>query len=690
MRSLLRPLAARQVPLAARLAAVAGLLAALVAVPAAARAEPPVAIPPGQFVVDKAGVLGGQAGEVEQAVRGLQQDRGLSLYLIYVDSFTDPANARQWVVDTANRKGLGSSDSILAVAVEQRAAHFQSGQGGPLAGKEQAIFQSVTPALSRSDWAQAGLDAVAAVEDAATGGSGSIDSGGAGSLVPLLLVGGAVAAGGVGTYLYVRNRRSRQAPGAPAAAGPGGQPPNPNDALSVEDLRRKASSLLIAADDAIKSSEQEIGFALAQYGDAAVRPFREDIDAAKIHMGESFKLQQQLDDHIPDTEQQQRAWLGDIIRRCEAVNASLQRHKADFDALRKLESTAPEALAALVAAARTARGRLREGDGQLAQMQASYSEPALAQVADNVAQARERLDFADDRARAAQEALDAGDRSGAVVAIRAGEEGVHQAGVLLDAIAKTARDLAAARQSLESAMAGSAQDLAEAKALLDRGRLPELAGPAAALESALASARRTAAGARTDPLAILQQLESAQRQLDQALAGVRDQQERTRRAREALQHAIMSAQAQISGTSDYIRARRGGVGSQARTRLAEAERHLEQAMGLAKSDPETALNYAHQANVLAEQASRMAQQDVDGFAGMGGFGRRGGSGFGGGFGGAVLGGILIDSILHGGHHNGGFFGGGGFGGFGGGDDGGFGGGFGDGGFGDGGGAGGNF
>ncbi|MFD1213460.1 TPM domain-containing protein [Arthrobacter sp. GCM10027362] len=688
MRLLPRPLAVRPaVQLAVRFLAAAGLLAVLLTVPVAARAEPPVTIPPGQFVVDRAGVLGNRAGEVEDAVRNLQQERGLGLYIIYVDTFTDPGNARQWVVETADKKGLGSSDSILAIAVDQRAAHFQSGQGGPLAGKEQAIFQSVVPALGRSDWAQAGLDAVAAVKDAASGGSGSVRSGGSsGSLVPVLLVGGVVAAGGVGTYLYVRNRRSRRGANVPGRPE-GGQPRDPNDAMSIEQLRRKASSLLVAADDAIKSSEQEFGFALAQYGEAAVLPFREDIDAAKLHMSESFKLQQQLDDHIPDTEQQQRAWLGDIIRRCEAVNATLERHKADFDALRKLESTAPEALAAVRAAAGTARGRLQEGTDLLERLRSGYADSALAHIADNVSQAQERLAFAENAARTAQEKLDAADRSGAVVAIRAAEEGVHQADVLLDAIGRTAKDLATARQAMESAVADSAQDLAQARALLHGGRHPELAGPAAAVEAALANVKQAMAGGRIDPLAVMQRLESAQGQLDGALAGIRDQQERARRAREALQHAIMSAQAQISGTSDYIRARRGGVGSQARTRLAEAERHLDQAIAMADSDPEQALNYANQANALAEQASRLAQQDVDDFSGMGGFGGFGGGGRGGGgLGGAILGGILIDSILHGGHHGGGgggIFGGGGFGGFGG-DGGGFGG------FGDSGGAGGNF
>nr|WP_264795082.1 TPM domain-containing protein [Arthrobacter mangrovi] len=667
--------------------------------PAAAMAEPPVDIPPGEFVVDQANVLGADKAEVENAVEDLRQEHGLGLFVVYVDTFEDPADPHDWLVATARNKGLGSSDSMLAVAVESRKAWFQSAEGSAIRPYDQQIFQSISPALSRGDWAEAGVLAAQAVSDVASGGSGDVGSASSGgSLAPVLLLGGVVAAGGVGTYLYVKNKR-RRGPGQRQQhiqVGPDGRPLDPHQAMSVEDLRKKAGSLLIAADDAIKSSEQELGFAMAQYGEDAVKPFSDDIAAAKTHMMESFKLQQQLDDHIPDTEDQQRAWLGDIIRRCEAVSASLQEHKEDFDALRELEKNAPAALADARSSAEAARGRLQAGRGTLDQLRSRYADSALQQVADNIDQAQERLDFVANAGATAEEKLAAGDRSAAVVAVRAAEESVHQANVLLDAIDKTARDLDGARDTLERTVADTAQDLAQARALIANGQHPELAGPAAQVETALDTVKREIAGGRTDPIALVQRLEAANSELDQALAGVRDAQDRARRAREALQHAIMSAQAQISGTSDYIRARRGGVGSEARTRLAEAERNLDYAIQIADSDPEQALNYAQQASALAQQASQMAQQDVDGFGGMGGFGGGGMfGGRGGGLGGAILGGILIDSILHGGHHGGGGFGGdgGGFGGgdvFGGGGFGGFGGGFGGGGFGDGGGAGGNF
>ena len=255
--------------------------------------------------------------------------------------------------------------------------------------------------------------------------------------------------------------------------------------MSVADLRKRAGSLLVAADDAIKSSEQELAFAAAQYGDDAVSTFTDDLAVARAHMGESFKMQQQLDDEIPDTEEQQRTWLKDIIRRCEAVNDSLQAHKEDFDALRELERNAPAALAAAQDSAGAASARLDSARAALDGLETRYSDTALVKVRDNIDQARERLAFVQNAAETAQEKLQAGDTSAAVLAVRAAEESVHQANVLLDAIDRTGAGLDSAAAELDRAVADARQDLAQARAFSQGGAQPALAGPIAGVEQAL-------------------------------------------------------------------------------------------------------------------------------------------------------------------------------------------------------------
>ncbi|SLK05984.1 TPM domain-containing protein [Arthrobacter sp. P2b] len=660
-----------------RILAVIGLTG-LLAVPAgAAWAEDPVTLDPATKIVDSAGVLGGDKSEVEAAIKKLGTDHATVLHVVTVKKFENPTDREAWTDEVAKKAGLGPNALILAVATDTRQYILNKGGSKITAAQVENIKSSaIGPQLANGDYAQAAVNAAEAIGDAAGGGSGNLPSGnGAGTAV---LVGtGVVAAGGAGAYLYFRNKRKKAAgQAATGSYGPQGAELDPLASLSVEELRRKSGSLLIEADDAIKSSEQELMFAQAQYGDSAVGNFTKALDEAKGHMTESFKLQQQLDDHIPDTEEQQRTWLGEIIRRSEAALASLQEQKADFDSLRELEKNAPQALAAVNAGAREADAKIASAEQSLGTLRAKYAESALTQVSDNILQAKERLAFVQNATATAQQKLGEGEGSLAAVAVRAAEESLHQTNVLLDAISKVSSNLDEARNSLEAAVADTSQDLAQARAIIQSGAHPELAGPVAGVEAALGQVKAEMQGGKIDPIATLQRVETAHQSLDQALTGIRDQQEQARRAQASLQQTIMSAQAQISATSDYITARRGGVGTEARTRLAESQRNLDYALSIARTDPVTALTYAQQAHALAAQAAQLAQADVDHFDGYAnqGYGRGGmfGGGGGGGLGGAILGGILINSILNGGG-GGGWGGGHSDGGGWGGDSGGFGG-----------------
>jgi hypothetical protein len=655
-----------------RILAVIGLTG-LLAVPAgAAWAEDPVTLDPTTKIVDSAGVLGSKKAEVQEAIKKLGTDHSTVLHVVTVKKFENPTDREAWTDAVAQKANLGSNALILAVATDSRQYILNKG-GSKItdAQIENIKSKAIGPQLANDNYAQAAINAAGAIGDAAGGGSGNVPGDGAGAAV---LVGtGVVAAGGAGAYLYFRNRRKKAvaAQSSSASYGPQGGQVDPLASLSVEELRRKSGSLLIEADDAIKSSEQELMFAQAQYGDSAVGNFTKALEEAKGHMTESFKLQQQLDDHIPDTEEQQRTWLGEIIRRSEAALASLQEQKADFDSLRELEKNAPQALARVNAGAHEADAKISSAEQSLTALRAKYAESALAQVSDNILQAKERLAFVQNASATAEQKLSEGEASMAAVAVRAAEESLHQTNVLLDAISKVSSSLDEARNSLEAAVVDTSQDLAQARAMIQSGAHPELAGPVAGVEAALTQVKAEIQGGKIDPIATLQRVETAHQSLDQSLSGIRDQQEQARRAQASLQQTIMSAQAQISATSDYITARRGGVGTEARTRLAESQRNLDYALSIARTDPVTALTYAQQAHALAAQAAQLAQADVDHFDGYAnqGYGRGGmfGGGGGGGLGGAILGGILINSILNGG-------GGGGWGGGGGNDGGGWGGG----------------
>lgn len=650
-----------------------------------------VDVPPGSFVVDEAQVLSSaEESQLTQDIASMRTEDGQNLYVIYIDRFTNPDNPDQWAKEAAESIGWGSNDSVLVVAVEQRQYRFAAHDRNVIDRYEDAIRQdyivpALNEALDQNDWTLPAAAAITGLEAAAQGGQAAPapgggqtqtrnDDGGAGGWVAGGLVTAALVGGGIAlTSRKKKGKDSTQSRAVESAQGP----KDPLDELTVEELRNKAGSMLVAADDAIKSSEQELGFAMAAYGDESVTTFRTDIDAAKAHMMESFKLQHQLDDHIPDTEEQQRAWLKDIIARCEAVGASLSEHQQEFNELRDLEKNAPAALSALEQRAGELAEPVSEAERRLVDLHSRYADSALVEVNDNARDARERLEFISSAVAKARQSLESSDLSTAALAIRAGEEAAAQVTTLVEAVGKASDHLDRTMQNVTTGVRQTAQDLAQAQALVNAGQHPELAGPIAGVEQALRSVKTGMASGKPDPIDLLHDLENAHRQLDAQLGGIRDQQEQSRRASAQLQQAILQAQAQIDGTQDYIAARRGAVGSQARTKLAEADRTLQQAVQLSGSDPVTALNMAQQAGALAERASRMAQQDLNdwgGFDGGGSFGgggytRRGGGGFGGSFGGglggAILGGILIDSVL-GGRSDHSDWGGGGFGGFGGG------------------------
>ncbi|WP_136609601.1 TPM domain-containing protein [Sinomonas albida] len=652
------------------LTAVGALGLALLPAASPAWATDPVTIPSGTNIVDPTNALGSRKGDVEKAISDLVSGQKVNLYVVVVDSFTNPSDRTAWAQAVAKNKQMGRSDVLLAIAKSGTYEVAASSSNSKVYPKIANIEQNaVVPNLAngKKDFAQAAIDTAKAVGNAAGGGNGDVSDGNA---TPWIVGGVVVVAGAAGAYALSRRRRRSITQAVTESGGP-----DSLAGLSLDELRKRASGLLVQADDAIKSGEQELGFAEASYGAEAVGNFSKALSDAKSQLSESFKLQQQLDDHIPDTPQQQRVWLGEIIQRTGAAIQSLADQKADFDALRELERNAPAALDNVDAGVQKATARLAGAEQSLTALRAEYAESAVKQVSDNIAQAQDRLDFVRSASAQGRQNLSQGQTGPAAISVRAAEEALHQSGVLLDAIDKTSAALSSAKENLNSALADTENDLAQAKAMAQGGQNGELAGPIAGVEAALAQARQELTQEKTDPVAILARVEKAHQQLDDVLAGVRDKEQQAQRAAASLQQAIRSAQDAIGATSDYIAARRGGVGTEARTRLAEAQRNVDYALSIAQSDPTSALAYAEQANSLAQQAAQIAQQDVDQFAGFGG-GWGGGRNYGGGIGGAILGGILIDNILNGGHHDGGGWGGGGWGGDGGGGWGGDGGGFG--------------
>ncbi|MBU4465347.1 MAG: TPM domain-containing protein [Actinobacteria bacterium] len=635
---------------------------------AAASATAPVTLG-SSHVLDDAGVLtSAQVTAAEQRLATLKNETGLDLWVVYVDTFTNPSDSGDWANSVAQSNGLGTTQYLLAVAVSSRQYYLSGDSAGPLtdtqiAGIEQKQIQ---PALAGNDWAGAVDAAATGMTSAAKGGSTSSGGFGGWAVVMLLLV----VFAAVLIFVVVRRRRKKQGAVSADQAAP---------QIETQELARQASSALIQTDDAIKTSDQELGFAKAQFGDAATTEFEAALTSARANLDQAFAIKQQLDDDVPDTDAQIRDGNTQIIQLCAAAGHGLDEKAAAFDELRKLEQNAPEAFAAAQQRRTEAAAGIDAAVQHLHTLQAAYAPEALATVADNIDQARQRIAFADAQLTDAQTAIGSGDGGAAAVGIRAAEDAIGQATLLEDAIEKLGIDLAAAAQSADALIRELEGDIAAASALPDPDA--RIAATVAAVRQQLDTARADLAGTHTRPLVMLQALEAANQQIDTLVQGVRDAAATAQRNQQMLGQLMLQAQGQVSAAEDYITARRGAVGAEARTRLAQAGAELVQAQQVQAGDPTTALAHAQRANQLAGQALSAAQTDVGAFSsgGMGGLFGQGGnnsSGSGGGMLGAVLGGIVINSLLSGGssggRSSGGMFGGGGR--FGGGSTGSFGGG----------------
>lgn len=646
-----------------------------------AAADDPVDLSRQGQITDRADALDDRAAEVSRALDRLYDEQRLQLFVVYVTGFSG-RSAQEWAAETATRNGLGTNDVLLAVATRDRQYAYWVDAASRLTDAQLAEVArtAVEPALRENDWAGAaigaadGYGAVTAGEPVPTvnitpGEADPGDGGGAGTgagdlVLPIAILGGAAV---LAAYAYTKRRRrtaTRTTPrGGQEGWGAPEQPPLP-------ELDARARTALVETDDAVRTSQEELGFATAQFGEEAARPFHEAVAHAEKELTAAFRLRQQLDDAYPEDDATRRRMLDEILARCSEADRRLDAEAEDFDRLRALERNAPQALDAAAAAFQDVDGRVVSAEATLGVMRERYAPSAAAPVASDVEQAKDRLQFAAAALDRGRQAVEAGDNGSAAVQVRAAEGAVAQAARLIEAVDRRARELAEATGKLPSALTETETDLAEARGLLkgteEGTSTAGLQGRIARAETVAAEVRTATESGRYDPIDALRRVEEADAALDEALAGIREQEQGTRRARALLERAVLGARSGIGAAADYITTHRGAVGSEARTRLAEAQRRLERAQALAGpdgtgGDAQTALAEAQRADWLAQQAQSLAENDVRDFRNpFGPGGTPGAGGPGGGLGGAVLGGILLGGMLGGGGRGGRF--GGGFGG----------------------------
>ncbi len=433
-------------------------------------------------------------------------------------------------------------------------------------------------------------------------------------------------------------------------------------AVQDADLARRAQKALVAADERIRVTTDELAFADAELGPGPTKDLRDALAAVKEHMGEAFHLHQLNHDEIPDTDEELRTRNARIVQLCEWAEQLLDdRTEALAEPIARARR-APEILEAVRRDAARWRERIPTARDSLTRLAARYSPEALTQVSSNPAEAEQLLGFAEHSAGVSERRRDAGQRDQANLALEAATESVRRAEALLDAVENYEIEALKAESTLAAIIVDSRNDLVEAK---DVPQTPAVVEAATALRAALAAL--PAGGVNTDPFTHLTRLREANTALDTA----REHASRPVIPVEHVRHAIDDADQQLAIARDVLAGHRGWIGADARTRLAEAERvrsDLDAFLGqrasmggstVPEEKREEAITRARRVAFLANECLQLAQRDIDasrpqqgggdwgGGQGWGGRGGRGNDGGGNGLMGGILGGLVIGSLLDG-------------------------------------------
>jgi len=375
-------------------------------------------------------------------------------------------------------------------------------------------------------------------------------------------------------------------------------------------MRLKSNVKLVALDEALQAADNELGFAVAQFGEDATAEYALAVKQSRGIATAAFRLRRELEDAIPEPVTKQREMTLQIIALSEAAQDSLDRLDRTFSALRSEEVQAPSSLKALAARIAATSARVAPARTTLARLAEEYRPDIVAEHERAIVQATERLQTAAATVKAAQKKLSPAGVNDVVTSLHAAEESVTTATALLDSIDTVAAKLDDAAKAVKKLATAQKADLAEARK--ERDDAPDAMTGRAIIDaidavetvlSAVSSEKKP-----VDPIARLDSLNIAIARLDLALAGARNQTQRLDHAKTALVGTLVSARSQIAAVRGFILAGGGAAGADARTRLNEAERELKDAE--AEADPVEALDAARRAVTHARDADALARYNA--------------------------------------------------------------------------------
>ena len=655
---------------AALAALVLGLATASPAVAADFLVAAPEAASIKDKVTDEAGVLSSsEKSELEDKISALQQEHHVVIFVVFASSL--PESAESYAGEIVQAKGPNSAAYV--VGVDDSTVGVQTGKEWPR-GRLDAMYDAAYAKLA--DGHQYGPSALALVDAAATGSSGSSSSSGADDSDGsggLWLAGGAGALALAGGGIAVASRRKTKKDSAATLESARQIEPGNTaqlDRLDMATLEKLAQEELVSTDESIRRGKEELDIAVAEFGPERTRPFTRAMNHSTLTLQKAFQLQQKLKDNLPETTAERRQMLVEIISSCGQADDALDEQAADFARMRDLLMNAGSKLDELTRQVVDLRGRLPQARATLSTLGGSYSEEVLSSIADNPEMAEVSLTEAEkllERGRSLQ-SQPAGQQGPLVGYIRDAEHALEISDRLLNGVENAENSITAARDNLPALIDEVEEEIAEAQHLEQRGKAQGSTADWAALEELLARAREALRAAREqgqgDPLGQYTALTAIDGELDQQLDTVRETNATRERQIALYRQQMAAAESAIQAAEDLLSSRGRVVGPDARVALADATRLFAQAQNSASKDLRAALNYSRDAASAAQTSLNRAKEDLEAYRRQ--EQRRQATDAAG----NILTGMVLGQILgggssrghHGGGFGGGFSGGGGFGG----------------------------
>ncbi|USR79250.1 TPM domain-containing protein [Arcanobacterium pinnipediorum] len=501
-----------------------------------------------------------------------------NLWVITVDDF-DSMPPNLWAKQTFEKSGLGSGDGLLVISIGTSELYAYSPSGDIKELLNQATTQDVLDEFHEGNWDE-GLTLFAEHVRSLRGGATLPVSQPTSSVPNILPALGVIGLGGAGVagFAYWRKRKKLVARQADS-----------------QDLARRASTELLAADDDVRAGVSELEFARLEFGTDATAQFRETLELAQQDVAKAFGLRRLLDDDEPETPAQQEQMNTQILSLAQRARQAMRSQAQEFSQLRDLANRIGGKLTELSERTGELRSQLPLLDDKVENLKFNFPKESLVTLSAFPDQIRSLLTAVESHLDTALKAESGGEKNQAVQYARLAESVLDQAVQLVKRIDDAPQLLAAARDQLAAGIESLSADIIDARRLGGADATIQMRQKEA--EEVLA---RATGGRQVDLLLINEQLSQAERNLDLALAGVRARDEQKRHIDSKVRRYYEQTQAKLKSLDEDVTRYREVVSADTRTLLQRAHSIFHSAQGLPVDEQIaayiSAMDYASRAN----------------------------------------------------------------------------------------------